>query len=191
MKSCDLINVLVGEVIKLGAYKAGVTDVKGISFDRVFREMCARNSCGMYGKCHMCPPDVGEIDELILEARAYDYILVYQTVTELEDSFDFEGMTEARRKMPAITQKMRKVFEDMGITRVLHLGVGNCGVCEICAKQTCEPCRYPELAIPSLEAYGINVSKLAESAGMKYINGQNTVTYFGAVLFTLDGDTYG
>jgi hypothetical protein len=37
----------------------------------------------------------------------------------------------------------------------------------------------------SLEAYCINVSALASSADMKYINGQNTVTYFGAVLFTI------
>ena len=29
----------------------------------------------------------------------------------------------------------------------------------------------------------MNVSRLAELAGMKYINGQDTVTYFGAVLF--------
>ena len=37
-----------------------------------------------------------------------------------------------------------------------------------------------------LEAYGINVSRMAQTAGMKYINGTNTVTYFGAVLFCLD-----
>ena len=35
----------------------------------------------------------------------------------------------------------------------------------------------------SLEAYGVNVSELASASGMKYINGQNTVTYFGAVFF--------
>ncbi|MBM3710008.1 MAG: DUF2284 domain-containing protein, partial [Actinobacteria bacterium] len=35
----------------------------------------------------------------------------------------------------------------------------------------------------SLEAYCMNVSTLAELCNMKYINGQNTVTYFGAFLF--------
>jgi hypothetical protein len=39
------------------------------------------------------------------------------------------------------------------------------------------------LAVASLETYGVNVSKLAPAAGMKYVNGQDTVTYFGAVLF--------
>jgi hypothetical protein len=42
--------------------------------------------------------------------------------------------------------------------------------------------------MPSLEAYGVNVSGLASVAGMKYINGQDTVTYFGAVLFSLNGE---
>ena len=83
---------------------------------------------------------------------------------------------------------MRKVFADMQISRVLHLGAGGCGVCKSCAKRTDEPCRFPELAMPSLEAYGVNVSKLASAAGMKYINGQNTVTYFGMVLFTVNGE---
>jgi predicted metal-binding protein len=53
----------------------------------------------------------------------------------------------------------------------------------VCAKRTDEPCRHPDLAMASLEAYGFNVSRLAAAADMKYINGQNTVTYFGAVLF--------
>ncbi|MBM3708346.1 MAG: DUF2284 domain-containing protein, partial [Actinobacteria bacterium] len=37
--------------------------------------------------------------------------------------------------------------------------------------------------ISSLEAYCMNVSTLAGLCNMKYINGQNTVTYFGAFLF--------
>ncbi len=37
--------------------------------------------------------------------------------------------------------------------------------------------------VTSLEAYDVNVSKLAKAAGMKYIYGQDPVTYFGAELF--------
>ena len=82
------------------------------------------------------------------------------------------------------------LFEDLNITKVLHLGAGGCGVCESCAKKTNEPCRFPEKAMPSLEAYGINVSELAKASGMNYINGQNTVTYFGAVLFSPGGEDH-
>lgn len=181
-----IFDTLTEKAIDLGAYKASVISTSDIKLERAFRDMCASNVCGMYGKCYMCPPDVGEIDELMAEVSEYDYALVYQTVTELEDSFDFEGMVEAKKRTYPLAQAFRAVFEDCDIKKVLHLGAGGCGVCKKCAKQTGEPCRFPEKAMPSLEAYGFNVSALAKSAGMKYINGQNTVTYFGAVLFSLD-----
>ena len=185
MKNNELFEALVSEALKLGAYKANVIDANNISCDSSFRDMCAVNSCGMYGTCYMCPPDVGDIEALMEKIKDFDFALVYQTVTELDDSFDFEGMMEAKRKSYPLAQNLRKVFSDMKISKVLHLGVGGCGVCKPCAKQTGEPCRFPEKAMPSLEAYGINVSELAKTAGIKYINGQNTVTYFGAVLFSL------
>ena len=183
-----IFDTLTEKAIELGAHKASVISAGEISLDRAFRDMCASNACGVYGKCYMCPPDVGDIDELMAEVANYDYALVYQMVSELEDSFDFEGMVEAKKRTYPLAQSMREIFKNCGIKKVLHLGAGGCGVCKSCAKQTGEPCRFPEKAMPSLEAYGFNVSALAKSAGMKYINGQNTVTYFGAVLFSLDGE---
>ncbi len=179
----EKFNKLISEAIALGAYKANVITTDRIELDRVFRDICASNGCGMYGKCYMCPPDVGDIDALMAEVMEYDYALVYQTVSELEDSFDFEGMVDAKKRFYPISQKLRTVFRDAGIEKVLHLGAGGCGVCKVCVKRTDEPCRHPDLAMASLEAYGFNVSRLAAAADMKYINGQNTVTYFGAVLF--------
>ena len=41
----------------------------------------------------------------------------------------------------------------------------------------------PDLAMPSLESYGVNVYQTAQQAGLAYINGQDTVTYFGMVLW--------
>ena len=179
---------LLSVPIDNGAFKTNIIETKDIVVDRVFRDICATNACGLYGKCYMCPPDVGNIDELMREVTNYDYALVYQTVTKIEDSYDFEGMIKAKKNIISLILKLKKVFSDLGISDALHLGVGGCGICETCAKQMSEPCRFPEKAIFSLEAYGINVSELAKSANMKYINGQNTVTYFGAVLFSLNGE---
>jgi predicted metal-binding protein len=181
-----LFDVLLTAPLKLGATNASVIETKSLVLDRAFRDMCARNACGMYGKCHMCPPDVGDVEVLMAEVGKYDYALVYQTVTALEDSFDFEGMIAAKKRTYPLAQGLRQIFSDAGIVRVLHLGAGGCGVCKVCAKKTDEPCRFPEKAMPSLEAYGVNVSALAKAADMKYVNGQNTVTYFGAVLFSTD-----
>ena len=184
----ELFDALSAVPLSLGAYRASVIEAKEIVLDRSFRDLCASNACGVYGRCWMCPPDVGDIEVLMQEVGQYDHALVYQTVTELEDSYDFEGMIEAKRSTYPMAQALRKTFDGPKFSKVLHLGAGGCGVCEVCAKRSNEPCRFPEKAMPSLEAYGINVSELAKSAGMKYINGQDTVTYFGAVLFSLDGE---
>ena len=171
--------------LDLGAARASVIETENLVFDPVFREICASNACGQYGKCWTCPPDVGEIQDLMAEAKAYSHAMVYQTVSELEDSYDYEGMMEAGNVHNRLAQAIRKDFPTDSVSRVLHLGAGGCRLCKVCAKKTDEPCRFPELAMKSLEAYGVHVSKMAEAAGMKYINGQDTVTYFGAVLFSL------
>ena len=181
-----IINEVCAEALRLGAYKAKVINAGDIVLDRVFRDMCERNACGMYGRCHTCPPDAGDIDVLMDKVRDYSYALVFQTVTELEDSFDFEGMIDAKKSLVKVSCGMRSFFEKLGILSALHLSAGGCGICETCAKVTDEPCRHPSLALPSLEAYGVNVSKLAAVSDMKYINGHNTVTYFGAVLFNTE-----
>lgn len=183
MENKEVFETLVSEILALGAFKANIIDVDKIQFDTRFRDMCASNVCGNYGKCWTCPPDCGEINEMIKKLSAYKYALVYQTVGQLEDSYDFETMTEIGKEHHNRVQNVRKLIAEKYSGKVLHLGAGGCSICDVCAKKTDEPCRHPDFALVSLEAYGINVSKLAEAAGMKYINGQNTVTYFGAVFF--------
>lgn len=171
--------------LSLGAYRASVIPVDAIETDAAFRDLCAANVCGNYGRNWMCPPDVGDIRELMAVLRTYPYALVYQTVSELEDSYDFEGMMDAGARHNRLMAELRTKLKDEPLIRTLHLGAGGCRMCEVCAKRTGEPCRHPDLAIASLETYGVNVSKLASAAGMKYINGKDTVTYFGAVLFEI------
>ena len=173
---------LLREILALGADKAGAVPVEEIDFEPSFRSLCESNACGMYGRSWMCPPHVGKVEDLIAQAKAYRTALVYQIVDTLEDSYDFEGMMAAGERMNRLAAAVRRKFTDLGLEDCLFLGAGGCRVCSRCAKQDDQPCRHPDLALSSLEAYGINVSVLAPQAGMKYINGVNTVTYFGAVL---------
>lgn len=172
---------LLKQVLALGATNAGLVKVEEIEFEPSFRAMCESNACGMYGKSWMCPPYVGEYQDLIEQAKRYDTALVYQIIGTLEDSYDFEGMMETGKRMNLLTDSIRSYLQDQ--SDILLLGAGGCRICPKCAKQDDQPCRFPDKALASLEAYCINVSKLAPMAGMKYINGQNTVTYFGAVFF--------
>ena len=182
-------NHLAEQAVALGAFKAGVIPISDVSFERSFRDMCESNACGNYGACWTCPPDAGDIDTLIAKAKTYQKALVYQTVGRLEDSFDIEGMLEAGKLHNDLAQAISRWAKEAGAFGEdwLHLGAGGCRLCPVCAKRTNEPCRHPQDAMASLETYGVAVSELAASCGMKYINGQNTVTYFGAVLFQ-DGE---
>lgn len=171
-------------IIELGAYNAARIAVKDITFDRSFRTLCESNACGNYGKSYMCPPDAGDIDLLIAKAKSYDYAIVYQTVGILEDSYDFEGMMAAGQHLNELAQGVSSSFSASPFSNTMNLGSGGCRVCEMCAKREDVPCRYPDKALSSLETYGVNVLELAVLSGMKYINGQNTVTYFGAFFYS-------
>ena len=109
-------------VLEEGAFRAAFVSVADIRFDRAFRDVCATNACGNYGRCWMCPPDVGGIDKMMAEAQSYDFALVYQTVDPLEDSFDFEGMMDAAARSSRLSQKLTGILREGSFPRWLQLG---------------------------------------------------------------------
>ena len=106
----DLFDRLIAETLRLGADHASVIDAVQIETDRSFRDACLSNACGMVGKCWMCPPEVGEIEELMAEVRRYDHALVYQRIGRLEDSFDVEGMADAKTAHREISFALRPLL---------------------------------------------------------------------------------
>ena len=182
MKGKFYMRKFIDKIIEAGAYKAAVTAVSKIPFDKTLRDYCAMNYCGQYGKNWACPPAVGGEEELIAKAKQYKYALVFQTVGTLEDSYDFEGMQKAAKQHEKLSQNIRGLVAE-NTSSYLELTAGGCNICEKCAKTDDKPCRFPDKAVSSLEAYCIQVSQLAQICGMKYINGKDTVTYFGAYLY--------
>ncbi len=166
-----------------GADKAAFLLGKDIVFDTIFRDICEGNGCGNYGKCYMCPPDVGEIGELIEKAQSFDNAVMYQAVYAIEDSFDFEGMQAAGNAFNQCSRRINEKAKEMFEGPWLHLAAGGCRVCDTCAKRENLPCRSPGEALASLESYGVDVYRTSSRAGLKYTNGENTVTYFGMLLY--------
>lgn len=165
----------------------GFDNVKEIPVSEIFFEpslikFCEMNQCGNYGKNYTCPPHIGETDELIKKAKSYENILVFQKIYALEDSFDIEGMNEGNQNFRELVEQTNTTCKK-NIEDYLLLGAGGCKACETCGVVDGVPCRFPERAFASLESYSIYVSALATACDMKYINGQNTVTYFGGVLY--------
>lgn len=164
----------------LGFHDCGLVDTSDVKFRQEIRGMCEVNTCRMYGTTWACPPAVGTVEECRDRVQAYTHMLVLSGKYDLEDSFDFEGMQEGAQKF---RNSSRLLNEALAAHRGKYILLSNEG-CDLCAKCTYPdaPCRFPEKATGSLEGYGIFVSELANQAGVKYNNGPDTVTYFGALI---------
>ena len=172
---------MIDKLKNSGFDKVSEISTKDIPFEPSLISLFEMNTCGNYGKNYTCPPLGGKIPELIEKAKGFRRIIVFQKVFPLEDSFDFEGMMEGQKEFNRLLLCAYDLCEE-NLDNFLLLGAGGCGRCPRCGAKDNIPCRFPDKKIPSLESYGIQVSTLAAVCGMDYINGQNTVTYFGGVL---------
>lgn len=177
-------DALTGALCAL-ARDAGFTGVGPLEpaelrFEPWVREAC-RAGCRSYNTNWACPPAVGTLEECRARCGRYAKALLLNRVYPLEDSFDYEGMREAM----ADFKRLADVFEERlrPLTgEYLLLTNEGCGRCKSCTWPDA-PCRAPEKLHHSLEGYGFNVLDLAKAAGLSYANGQDTVTYFGAIFY--------
>lgn len=175
------VEMWVQRALEAGFSQAAPVETKKLKLLPEVRSMCAVNRCGQYGANWNCPPACGTLEECEERLRRYSRGIVVETMGQLEDSFDIEGMTAAaeqhRERFEAFFLQLKEAYPDM-----LALGAGGCRKCKVCTYPD-EPCRFPETLHPSMEAYGMMVSDICASCGIPYNNGVNTVTYVGCYLF--------
>jgi len=159
-----------------GIFEYAVVPTAAIVFSPELLKACESNVCGKYNHCWTCPPAVGS-QELRQKITAFSSAFVFTTMSALDDSFDYEGMMQAKKHHDRLTAEMHERF---GKTNPVF-GAGGCALCPTCAYP--EPCRSPDKTYPSIEAAGINVAELSRAANLRYNNGENTVTYFSMILF--------
>lgn len=176
-----LLNILEIPFEKLGIYQHGVIKTTEIVFSNEVRKMCEDNVCRRYGKTWACPPAVGTVEECKNRCLKYDSALVFNARYELEDSFDFEGMTDGLKSFKSVSDRLGEYVSER-LEDFLLLSNEGCLRCSECTYPD-KPCRFPNKLYPSIEGFGIFVNLIAQSANVNYINGSNTVTYFGALLF--------
>ena len=158
-----------------------IIDVAEIPFSPKVREACKENRCGRYGTCWTCPPGVGEAEILERKLKRFSKAAVFTCKYDLEDSFDCEGMTEGAGETQGI---LRELMDELRAGKIDFMALG-CEGCRICTKcnYPSTACRFPERAIPTVEACGIHVVELAKRIGLNYNNGPNTVTYFCIIAY--------
>lgn len=145
------------------------------------RQMCQSNSCGQYGKRWSCPPGCGTLEDCGAKIAGFSQGILVQTVGELEDELDGEGMMETEHRHKENFLKLNTQLRS-GQEQLLALGAGCCTLCKTC---TCPdaPCRFPNKQISSMEAYGLVVLEVCKANGLPYYYGKNTICYTGCFLF--------
>jgi len=149
-----------------------------VPFRMETRKACERNACGRYGVSWACPPAVGSLEEQTAYCKSFSSALFFSTCHGLEDSFDLEGMDRAREAHTRLTDEIAAYYR---VERRRVLGAEACSECKKCTYPHA-PCRRPDRMRRTVESYGIDVVSLCGRTGLKYCNGENTVTYFSLLL---------
>ena len=125
-------------------------------------------------------PGCGSLNELREMICHYKKGILVQTVTELEDEFDWDGMMKAQNRH----QEHFHLFLEKLCAfnpEFLPLGTGCCMICKTCSYPDA-PCRFPQKRISSMEACGMVVSEVCRQNRLKYYYGPNTIAYVACVL---------
>ena len=177
----NLSDRLLALANELGFSHSGLFPTTALSFRQEVRDMCSSGRCGSYGTRWTCPPYCGTLEESIAKAKQFNTGILLQMTGNMEDDFDVECMQETEQ---AVKDKLALFVKELHMQNIACLPM-TAGTCTKCKKCTCpdEPCRFPKEAFTSMEAYGLIVSDVCTSAGVKYNYGTKTITFTTCVLF--------
>lgn len=174
------IQSLIEEALAAGFSHAGELNTESLVFMPEIRQMCNAEACPQYDTNWRCPPACGSIEDAAEQAARYSFGVIVQTTGKMEDHFDYEAMTttgkEHKEHFASLVKDLKTRYDD-----ILPMGAGTCTICEKCSYPD-EPCRHPDDAISSMEAYGLWVSKVCELSDIPYNYGELTVTYTSCYL---------
>ena len=155
-------------------------DVTTLEFMQDVRDMCTADKCDNYNKSWSCPPACATLGEIRERVGGYSCGLLVQTVGELEDSYDWDGIMDAGARQKSSFAKMWSELEkEYG--SVLAMGTGACKLCEQCTYPD-SPCRYPDRMEVSMEASGLFVSKVCSDNALAYNYGPNKIAFTSCFL---------
>ncbi|MCL1803700.1 MAG: DUF2284 domain-containing protein [Eubacteriaceae bacterium] len=154
-------------------------DPQKLEFRTEVRDMCA--ACKAYGKKWVCPPACGEIADMPARFHKYQDGVLFQVICRMNDELDFEAMGDVmqqqKKSIKNLLEAINASDEDIYV-----FGNDGCGNCTECTYPD-EPCKFPDIAHPSLESCGLLVSDVCKDNDLPYYYGRNTVAFTGAFLF--------
>ncbi len=141
---------LIEKAVELGATQAKLIDTQKIVFDPRSYLKC-RFGCNRWGKYWTCPPHLDISPEMFMEAfEQYKQAIIIKTTD------------------PKIGQEVSVNIEKEAMLTYgcsFAFAMALCVQCDECAYP--DPCLFPHLARPSMDAYGVDIGKTLEPSGFK------------------------
>lgn len=163
-----MYEALVERAKELGATEAKLIATEKIVFDPRSFLKC-RFGCNRWGRYWTCPPNLSLSQADFMEAfKRYRQALIYTTT---------DPKSGQKVGLELEKEAMLKYGAHFAMTLVL------CVQCDECAYP--EPCRFPHLARPSMDAFGIDISQTVAPLGFKMEldqEGKLIPCWFGMVL---------
>ena len=173
---------LLNKIREHGFIEAVDVSIADIAITQEVRNACEQNSCGQIGKNHMCPPNVGDLDSYRTWLQKYEKGILFSQVFPLKTRQDYQRMMEYGNDFRAACQKLQMELNEAKYDFSFLLA-GPCSICKVCTAIENKPCRFPDQAIPSLEAAGVDVVALTKKCGLNYHNGAGTMTLIGLLVY--------
>jgi len=155
-------------------------DITTLEFMQDIRDMCNPKQCQKYNTTWSCPPACPSLEEMRNFVKGYAGGLLVQTVGELEDSYDWDGIQAASARHKENFGIMQEAIKK-DHPSVFAMGAGACTICETCTYPGA-PCRFPDRMCSSMEACGLFVSKVCKDNGLAYNYGQNRIAFTSCFL---------
>ena len=170
-------NELVSKALSIGFTNAVRLDDLKLKCESRLRAYCNTEGCPNHGKNWVCPPGCGSLDECAEKVGRFNSGVLLQSVSELTPKSG-----EYKRLNREHNLRLRELIEQRceGHIDILALTSGGCIFCDACAYP--EPCIKPGIRMNSLSAYGIDVGKLCEKAGLEYSFRPDCVYYIALIL---------
>ena len=177
MQDFDKLSAIAGAC---GFTHCAPLDVSTLEFLQDVRDMCNAKQCNKFDKTWSCPPACGSLEEMREKVKGYTNGLLVQTVGEIEDSYDWDGIQDTAKRQSENFGRMWDAL-DKEYESICAMGTGGCIKCEDCTYPGA-PCRFPDRMAASMEACGLYVSKVCTDNGLAYNYGPNKIAFTACFL---------
>ena len=146
------------------------------------RKTCATNKCKCYNTSWTCPPNCGTekfcINKISGCKDADVYIHTFKNIDFNNEEQLNEMMDSFRNECRNIMIECRKRGFD-----VFALADGPCKYCKRCAVLDGKTCYHPDMQVPSVSGYGLDMTAYMGSLGEEFTFSDNSVSLYGIFLY--------